>query len=136
MQGAAEVRRVEPAGVAVDDDEVGRLLAERRERGVHAGRHARGVPGRVQPRVNLALGGADHQHAGLPAPHGSRIGHRPIIQPRLSSYVPGSICAVRRRYVLHSHGHWLGSLPFSSRYQLVQPVCQTVPASASRSSRS
>ena len=35
--------------------------------------------------------------------------------------------AVRRRYVLHSHGHWFGSLPFSSTYQFVQPVCQTVP---------
>jgi len=38
--------------------------------------------------------------------------------------------------VLHSHGHWFGSLPRSSTYQFVQPLCQTVPRSASRSSRS
>ena len=97
VQRAAEVGRVEAARVAVDDDEVGRLLAQRRQRGLRVGRHARRVPGRAQPRVDLALGGADHQHSGLPAPDGSRIGHRPIIQPWLSSYVPGSICAVRRR---------------------------------------
>ncbi len=60
--------------------------------------------------------------------------HRVASVRQLSAYVPGSICAVRRRYVLHSHGHWLGSLPFSSTYQLVQPVCQTVSASVARSS--
>ena len=97
VQRAAEIGRVEAARVAVDDDEVGRLLAQRRQRGLRVGRHARRVPGRAQPRVDLALGGADHQHSGLAAPDGSRIGHRPIIQPWLSSYVPGSICAVRRR---------------------------------------
>jgi hypothetical protein len=43
--------------------------------------------------------------------------------------------AVRRRKLLHSHGHWLGSLPFSSTYQLVQPVCQTVCARAARAER-
>ena len=85
MQRATEVGGVEAAGVAVDDDEIGRLLAERGQRGVRPGRHAGRVPGRPQPRVNLALGRADHQHAGLPAPHGSRIGHRPIIQLVLSS---------------------------------------------------
>jgi hypothetical protein len=55
------------------------------------------VPGGAQPRVDLALGGADDQDAGLAAPHRSGIGHRPIIQLGMSSYVPGSICAVRRR---------------------------------------
>jgi hypothetical protein len=97
VQGAAEVGRVEAARIAVDDDQIGRRLAQRRQRGLRVGRHARRVPGRAQPRVDLALGGADHQHSSLAAPDGSRIGHRPIIQARLSSYVPGSICAARRR---------------------------------------
>jgi len=53
-----------------------------------------------------------------------------------SWYAPGASRDVRRWYVLEVHGHWFGSLPFSSMYQLLQPVCQTVVLSAARSSRS
>src|SRR5689334_13558962 len=51
-----------------------------------------------------------------------------------SRYAPSSMVAVRFRYCDHVHGHWLGSLPCSSTYQLVQPVCHTVSCSAARSS--
>ena len=52
VQRAAEVGRVEAARVAVDDDEVGRLLAQRRQRGLRVG-----APRASRARPRAATGG-------------------------------------------------------------------------------
>ena len=74
-QRDADAGDVEAVRLAVGDHEIGRLLAQRRERGLDARDRPRGVPGRVQPRTDLRLGGADQQHARLAPPDRSRARH-------------------------------------------------------------
>ena len=68
-QRAADAGDVEPARLAVDDHEIGRVLVQRRERRLDVAHRAHGVAGRADPRLDLGLGQADDEHAGLPAPH-------------------------------------------------------------------
>ena len=62
-------RDVEPARLAVHDHEVGGLLVERGERGADVADRAHGMTGGADPRLDLRLGQADDEHAGLAAPH-------------------------------------------------------------------
>jgi hypothetical protein len=75
-QREADPGDVEPVRLAVSDHEVGRLLAQRRQRGVGARDGPGRVPGRVKPGADLRLGGSDQQHARLPPSHGSRSRHQ------------------------------------------------------------
>ena len=78
-QRATDPRGIDAGGLAVDDDEVYRLGADRRERGVHAAGGERRVPGRAQPRLHLGLDQPGDQHAGRSPPDVAGPGHVPII---------------------------------------------------------
>ena len=74
-QLAADPGHVEPARLAVDDHQVGGILVEGGERRADVADRAHGMTGGADPRLDLGLCQADHEHAGLPAPHCSRMGH-------------------------------------------------------------
>jgi hypothetical protein len=74
-QRLAHARDLVPADLAIDDDEIGRRLGHRHDGRGRVGHRAGGLARRPQPRLDLALGGANHEHVGLPPAHGSGIGH-------------------------------------------------------------
>ena len=67
-QPAADPRDVEPARLAVDDHQVGGILVERGQGRLDVAHRPHGMAGGADPRLDLGLGQADHEHAGLPAP--------------------------------------------------------------------
>ena len=67
----AAVGDLDALGLAVDHDEVGRAVVQRGERGGDVGHRVRGVAGRAQPRLDLRLGRAGHEHAALTPADGS-----------------------------------------------------------------
>jgi hypothetical protein len=81
----AHARRVEARGLAVDDDQIRRLVLEQRDRGRSAAHGARGVTGGAQPRRDLRLDRADHEHTRGSAADGFRRRHRPIIAEPLEA---------------------------------------------------
>jgi hypothetical protein len=66
-QRAADTGGIEATRLAVDDDQVDRLGVEQRAGVLDAPHRLHEVPGGPQPRLDLRLGGADQQHAGLAA---------------------------------------------------------------------
>ena len=68
-QGAADAGHVEPGRLAVDDHEVGVVLLERLQRVGDVAHGAHRVARGTDPGLDLRLGEADDEHAGLPAPH-------------------------------------------------------------------
>jgi hypothetical protein len=78
-QPAADAGGVHAGRLAVDDHEVGGLLLEHLARGLGVADGARGVPGGAQPRCDLRLHHADHEHARLATAYGLRGRHARII---------------------------------------------------------
>jgi len=64
-QRAADARCVQPGRLAVDDHQVGRLLLDQLDGGGGVLDGPRRVAGGAQPRGDLRLDGADHEHARL-----------------------------------------------------------------------
>jgi hypothetical protein len=62
-QRAADPGRVQPGRLAVDDHQIGRLLLEQLERRGGVAHRPREVAGGPQPRRDLRLDHADHEHA-------------------------------------------------------------------------
>jgi hypothetical protein len=87
-QRAADAGGVAPTSLAVDDHEVCRRLVDRGERGLHVADRAGVLPGAAQPGLDLRLGDPHHEDSCRAPPHGSGIGHSPIIQPRTDSGLP------------------------------------------------
>ena len=78
-QRAADAGRVQPGRLAVHDHEVGRLVGQQLERGGGVAYGAWRVARGAQPRGDLRLDGADHEHARLAAANGFRGRHPRII---------------------------------------------------------